>query len=103
MQPTQPTSKRFTILDKEKYSVDLEYNEQYAILHLPYVEKFTKSLYLDIVSTLEGWDSFFKSFGYNDIWVAVRPEDNSISKLVKKLGFEHRGNAEGYDVYNKGI
>lgn len=92
-------SKRFNLVNLENFEVDLEYNEQYAILHLPRVSKFNKSVYLEMVSKLEEIAEFVKNSGYFGLWLAIRPEDVTLSKLVKKLGFKHLGNAENLAVY----
>lgn len=92
-------SKRITLLEKENYKVDLEYNEDFVILHLPRVDKFTKSVYLDMKFMLEDYSDFFKTAGYKDLCVAIGETDKTMKKFIKKFGFVYAGNASSLDVY----
>jgi hypothetical protein len=92
-------SKRFAFVTKEDYVVDLEYNETFAILHLPFVKKFSKSTYLDMLDEIKGIVTFLKDQSYEHVWLAVKPEDTLISKFVKKLGFNYKGTSDNLDVY----
>lgn len=92
-------SKRITLLTKEKYRVDLEYNEDFAILHLPTVDKFTKDVYLDMKFTVEDISEFLTTAGYPAMWIAISPYDKVIKKFVGRLGFVYKGTAEDMDVY----
>lgn len=92
-------SKRFNIVNQEHYEVDLEYNEQYAILHLPRVSKFNKTVYIDMADRLEQFAEFVKSSGYFGLWAAIRPEDTTLAKFIKKLGFRHLGNSGMLAIY----
>lgn len=92
-------SKRFPILETEDYTIDLEYTEEFAILHLPRVQKFTKSIYLQGREKLEDIKDFLFTTGFQAIWVAVFPEDEMTNKFVKRLGFEYAGDFENLSVY----
>ena len=92
-------SRRITLLSKEKYKVDLEYNEDFAILHLPTVAKFTKDVYLDMKFTIEDITEFLDAAGYPDVWLAISPYDKVLKKFVGRLGFGYKGTAEDMDVY----
>ena len=94
-------SSRITLVSKEKYKVDLEYNKEFAILHLPIVSKFTRDVYLDMTMVMEDIEEFLMTVGYPNIWVAVDPANTTIAKLAKKFKFEYRGSADGMDVYMK--
>ena len=94
-------SERFTLLVRNDYEVDLEYNKDFAILHLPYIERMTKSVYLDMVSTINGLDKFLETVGFKSLWAAIPPQNSTLPKLVKKLDFTYRGSADGYDVYER--
>lgn len=92
-------SKRFNIVNQEHYEVDLEYNEQYAILHLPRVSKFNKTVYIDMADRLEQFAEFIKSSGYFGLWAAISPDNNVLDKLIKKLGFKYLGTSGALAVY----
>lgn len=98
MQQT-PASKRITLVRREHYAIDLEYTGTVAILHLPYVTKFNKSVYHDIVSSVEDIWEFLSTINYTELFVGIPKEDKTIAKLVDKLGFIYLGNAFGIDVY----
>lgn len=97
--PATPVSKRFNLVNVEDYEVDLEYTDQYAILHLPRVSKFTKGTYLDMVERLQQVATFIKTSGYFGMWVAIKPEDTTIGRLVNKLGFKYLGTSDSLAVY----
>lgn len=92
-------SKRFTIFSSDKYEVDLEYSEDFAILHLPYVYKFDKGTYMDMKSRFPSLLEFLGTMGYPNVWAAIPPSNTMTIKFIKKFGFEHKGSAEGYDVF----
>lgn len=98
MQET-PRSKRFNIVDREFYSIDLEYNEQYAILHLPRLDKLTKDIYLEMLFGIEDFADFIKASGYFGLWAAVDPNNKKLRKLIEKLGFKYLGTAESLAVF----
>ena len=101
MNETPITSERFLVVQKDGYEVELEYNKDFAILHLPYVEKMSKSIYVDMKTSLEGFMQFIKVAGYTSLWAAVHPQDELIQKFIKKLGFEYRGEADSLAVYER--
>ena len=97
------TSRRFTLLEKPTYKVDLEYNEQFAILHLPLVAKFDRDVYWDMVNTIEDIAGFLHDMHYTHLWTAIEPENKPTNKLMSRLGFELQGEGEGMNVYMKEI
>lgn len=92
-------SKRFTLFASDNYGVDLEYSEDLAILHLPYVYKFDKETYYDMKERFKGLLEFLGTMGYPNVWAAIPPANTLTIKFVKKFGFEYKGSAEGYDVF----
>ena len=92
-------SKRFAFVSKDNYVVDLEYNEEFAIIHLPFVKKLSKDTYLDMQEEMKGIIRFLDDQGYQHVWVAVKPEDKLIAKLAGKMGFNYKGTADNLDVY----
>jgi len=97
-----PASSRIRILDKEHYSVDLEYTKDFAILHLPRVDRFNKSVYLDMKSTIKSiWERVL-FHGWTNLWVAVPETDEALGKLVSRLGFVHSGTADNMNVFEYG-
>ena len=92
-------SKDFTLPIKEGYEVRIEYTEDFVILHLPYVEKFTKGVYKDMVCRLEDFWDFAKTVGYKGIFASVDPNDNKIIRLIEALGFTFLNFGEDQKVY----
>lgn len=97
MTENSPTSRRFTLVEKDLYKVDLEYNENFAIIHLPYVRKFSRGIYEDMLNTFLKIKRFVYDMGYSNIWVAT--EEPKALKLASRMGFQYRGSSEGLDVY----
>jgi hypothetical protein len=94
-------SKRITVFDGD-YRVDLEYNKDFVILHLPHVHKFSKQMFQDMQFKLDDWYQFFKTAGYDAIYAAVDPDNLRIAKLLLRLDFIYQGKADGLHVYKYG-
>jgi len=92
-------SKAFTLPIKEGYEVRIEYNQNFVILHLPLVDKFTPGVFKDMVCRLQDFWEFAQTVGYKGIFVAVEPNDKKIKKLVENLGFTFLNYGEGQLVY----
>lgn len=101
MQNEQPTSKRLTLIDKDSYTIDLEYNNTFAILHLPYVSKVSKEVLVDGIYQVSSLSEFLKTCGYSSLFAAVFPDDRKIKKLLSKLEFTFLGSSNGLDVYER--
>lgn len=94
-----PASKSFTCLETKDYTIRMEYSEDYIILHLPYIEKMDKGVFLDMKYRLEDWYQFFTTAGYAGIFAAVDPNDQKIIRLLQMLGFNYKGFADNMYVY----
>ena len=92
-------SKRMTLVQKDSFTVDLEYNEDYAIVHLPKVDKFTKDIYLDMSIVFEDMKEFLKVVGYDHVWAALEPTNKIMIKFASKMGLTFQGEAENLNVY----
>lgn len=92
-------SKSFTAIETPDYSIRLEYNGDYVILHLPNIEKMDKGVFLDMKIRLEDWYNFFTVAGYSGIFAAVDPDNQKIQKLLLMLDFKLKGFADNMNVY----
>lgn len=97
MQPTV-ASKSLMGIRGSNFDVRLEYNEDFIIIHLPSIEKMTKSVFMEMVVLLNDWWDFFRTVGYSAVFAAVEPEDK-INKLVHMLNFKYIGQNQGYLIY----
>lgn len=95
-----PTSKRITLYNHPHYKVDLEYNEEFAILHLPKVTRFSKGTIADMREQFCGVYDFFKQLGYDGIWAAIEPDNKRTINLAKMFGFEYKGSSDGFSVFH---
>ena len=91
-------SKRITLVQKEDYRVDLEYNEQFAILHLPAVDKFNKTVYIDLQICMEDIKEFLAAMDYPYVHVGLDPSNKTIRKFTERLGFGYLGTHDNIDV-----
>mgnify|MGYP003424751019 FL=1 len=94
-----PDSKSLIAIETKDYTIRLEYNDDYVILHLPYIDKMTKGVFLDMKFRLEDWHTFFTTAGYAGVFAAVDPANLKICKLLKMLNFKKKGHADSMDVY----
>lgn len=95
-------SKSFKAIETKDYTIRLEYNREFVILHLPHVEKMTKEVFIDMRYRLEDWYEFFRVAGYKGIFAAVAPQDQKIQKLLTMLNFKFKGFADNMNVYYYG-
>lgn len=91
-------SNRIVLVDKEDIQLDLEYNKDFAVLHLPRL-KLTKGTLADFECTVEDIWKFMCTVGYENIWTAIPPSDKTMAKLLSRIGAEKQGHAQGLDVY----
>lgn len=94
-----PDSKSFTFIETKDYTIRLEYNEKFVIVHLPYIEKMDKGVFIDMKYRLEDWYAFMTTAGYQGIFAAVDPNDEKIKRLLSMLGFKYKGCADNMYVY----
>jgi len=97
MQPTV-ASKSLMGIRGSNFNIRLEYNEDFVIVHVPRMEKMSKSVFKELNILLTDWWDFFKTAGYEALFAAIEPEDK-MNKLAHMLGFQYVGENEGYLIY----
>jgi hypothetical protein len=93
-------SKRLKSVKGSTFEVDLEYSKDYLILHLPYIDKFTKSVYFEMLCMLDDWWDFFRTVGYKEIHAAVDSNNTRINKLLRKLNFRLIGSSKNMNIWS---
>lgn len=96
-------SKSLIIYDCDDFKVRLEYNDEFAILHLPTVEKFNKSVLIKMQNKVVELLDFFYDLGYNGIWTGCYEDNETIKKLIVALGFNYVKEENSYSIYNIGV
>lgn len=81
------------------YTVRLEYNEDYVIIHLSGIDKFTKEVFWDMQGMLYQWADFLKTMGRSHLWAAVPRDNTKIKRLLGGLKFKFVGHKEDMSVY----
>ena len=89
-----PASKSFTFIETKDYTIRLEYNDKYVIIHLPSIEKMDKGVFTDMKYRLEDWYDFMTTAGYAGVFAAIDPNNTKIKKLLDMLGFKLKGVAD---------
>lgn len=92
-------SKRLVGVRGKNFEAHIEYGESLIAIHLPTVDKFNKSDFLEMKYMLEDWDLFFKHCGYKETYVACGADDLKIKKLIDKLGFEYIIDNDNLSIY----
>jgi hypothetical protein len=87
------------IVQADGYVIRIEYNEDFVIVHLRYIEQFTKEVFQDMLIQLEDWSSFLKAMGHTHIWAAVPSDNKKIKRLLGGLNFKHVANQDELSVY----
>lgn len=91
-------STRISLVENEDFHLELEYNEDYFILHLPRF-KPSKGAVLHLTDKLDELEKMISVTQWNHIWAGVRPDDDKIKKLIRMVGGEYMGTADNIDVY----
>jgi hypothetical protein len=91
-------STRLKGIKGSNFEVDLEYNDQLIFIHLPHIEKLTKSTITEWRVLLKDWYPFFKTMGYETLFAAV-PQGSTIEKALPLIGFEFLAIADDYAIY----
>jgi hypothetical protein len=87
------------LVKRDGYVVRIEYNEDYVILHLKEIDKFTKEVFQDMLLFREDWSDFLRAMGHSYMWAAL-PEDNiKMKRLLGGLKFQFVNNKDGFTVY----
>ena len=84
---------------EDAYEVDIEYNEDYAILHFAHLDKINKDILMDMKARLGDIYKFFTTIGYECLHIALHEHNVKLHRLVKRLGFTFMGNADGLAVF----
>ncbi len=93
-------SKSITLFETKDFGVRVEYNSNFVIVHLPFVNRMSKEVILEMKAKLDEWYEFFSTLGYQDIWAALDPSNDKMVKLVGMLGFKFKGVADNMSVYS---
>lgn len=93
----QTDSKRIRLVELDIGSLDLEYNETYAILHLPRVSKFGVKEFNLFKRYLDDLSNFFQVTKLQGPYAAT--SDPKVQRLVLKLGFQYLGEHDNLKVY----
>jgi hypothetical protein len=93
-------SKRLKGIRGSTFSVDVEYNKDYIILHLPTVDKFTKSTLFEMQELLDDLWDFFQTMGYTEIHAAAETYNRPINRLLRLLKFSQMGSSNGMNVWS---
>ena len=93
-------SKRLKGIRGSTFSVDVEYSKDYIILHLPTVDKFTKSTLFEMQELLDDLWDFFKTMGYTELHTAVDPNNRSINRLLRHIQFRQIGSSNGMNIWS---
>lgn len=94
-----PSSKSLHGIKGENFTIRLEYNKDYIIVHLPSVDKFSVGDFKEMRMLLEDWSEFFMTVGYDGLYAAIDPNNSKLARLVSRLGFKKLGGQSGRDVY----
>jgi hypothetical protein len=82
------------------YTVRIEYNEDYVILHLSEIDKFTKEVFCDMQFMLYQWSKFIRAMGKEQFWAAVPKDNIKIKRLLGGLRFKFVGHKDDMSVYS---
>jgi len=87
------------LIQRDGYVIRLEYNEDYVIVHLRDIDKFTKEIFQDMVIQLEDWSDFLKAMGHTYLWAAVPRDNTKIKRLLGGLKFQFVSHKDDLTVY----
>ena len=92
-------SSRITLVNVPAFEIELEYNKDHALLHLPRVAKYNKTVFEQMVVYTRNLWLMLTTMGYEDVLVGVPVDNSKLHKLVLQLGFEPYNTNNGYTFY----
>lgn len=96
---TNASSKSLMGIRGSCFSVRIEYNKDFVIIHLPSIDKMSKEVFFEMKTLLNDWWCFVSTMGYKAIFAAVPLEDLKINRLLVMLNFTPLDKFEDYLVY----
>lgn len=87
------------LIQRDDYVIRLEYNEEYVIVHLREIDKFTKEIFQDMLIQLGDWSEFLKAMGHSYLWAAVPKDNTKIKRLLGGLKFQFVSHKDDLTVY----
>jgi hypothetical protein len=94
-------SNRIRLFNRQNFGIDVEYNKEVIVIHLPWITKFSVSTFKEMKQDLKEFSHFFNTVGYSKLYAAVDTNDIKIKTLLKKLGFTRTAISGDVDVYEK--
>lgn len=91
------TSKRLTLLVRPEVTIDLEYSDQFPILHFFSTGDFSKETFKFCRDYSYKLAEFFYDMGYEGMLGAVIDPTHKMDKLCLMIGFTYRGDSIGKD------
>ena len=83
----------------KNFKLRIEYSEDFAILHLKEITKFSKETFLEMRQMLKDWNKFMKSVGYSGTHAGVPMDNMAMIRIVSALGFKHIWTNDGLYIY----
>lgn len=87
-------------LKEDGYTIRIEYNQEFVIIHLEDIDHFTKDIFRRMQQQLLEWSKFFAAMGRTHIWAAVPDDKPQIKRLLGGLNFKYAGRSDNMTVYN---
>ena len=85
------TDRKFTIVKTENIQIDLEYDGENVMFHIPYMNKL---MFKELKQQVKGLKKFLEMSGYT-LAFAVTSEEDKINRILDKLGFTQYFHDEG--------
>lgn len=79
-------SDRITIYSDQDFSIELEFNKEYAIWHTPRVDNFNRSVYRRMSAFMEQLERFLK-LHYKCLYTYIPPGRHDLYRLALHGGF----------------
>lgn len=83
----------------ENFRLRLEYDEEFMIIHLVEIDKFSKETFLEMKEMLEEWNRFMKTVGYEGTHAGVPVDNIPMIRILSALGFTHIGTNDGLYIF----
>lgn len=87
-----------TVYESETAILDLEYNEQFFIVHVPFLEVSVQEV-KTLKAKIDEIAEFAETVGYSGVHAGVPNTDSKAHKLARLLGGHYIGEAEETSVY----
>ena len=94
---------KFTAIYHKHFEVEIEYNEEFCVLHFARFDKLTPSVYKLCQSYIEKLSKFLRVMEFPSILIVVKKEDEKLNQFVQRFKFDIVAEHQGHNIHRRDL